>query len=1149
MLAGLLLLGVISTRGMMDLSGSGMSDVWETIYGFGLDPDADPDGDGYTNREEAAAGTNPHDPASYPRGLSFLRRQGDEFTGRFPSVPGLRYQVETSGDLQSWYPVGAPFTGTGADVELTLDLTHAVTGGEPTRSVWTGLSGSGVNLIKGYVVSNTPPTFVDAVAALEVPPSNPNQDQFGQFIRGWLLPPVTGAYTFWIASDDGSELWLSTDADPANVSRIAWVTGWTSFRQWIKYPEQQSAPVLLATNRHYYFEVYQRESGGGDHLSVAWTRPDAAPDAREIIAVPHLSADGRLLTDLEGGPSLVFRVVHQHQDSDGDGLTDYEELLLGLNPALASTKPRQADADAALAVLDSGNTVTVGATIPRAYEAEGTPGRFTIYRDGNIQPLTIAYTVGGSAVSGIDYQPLAGSATLAPGARSVDVEVIPLADGLLEPAETVTLHLVAGHGYALGTPASATVTIDDAADVLYVAALRPPAGVVSAGYGYAVIRRAGNGLGSVVRVSYGALSGEATATDALVSSNGLTGVTALALPTGQIDALPWDFAATNGLLRDEVLAALDGGSLWLRLRSAAYPSGELIGRFLAAPAWDTMPDPPTPATAPTAADSTHEAARFLVQATFGPTPADVATVTGHTYAAWIDAQLALPPTYHWPYVEHRRAELLARSGSDGWQRPRQEAWWQQAIDAPDQLRQRVAWALSQIVVISQFGALDGEHVGITAYYDMLVEHAFGNFRDLLENVTLSPMMGTYLSMMRNRKPDPVTGHEPDENFAREIMQLFSIGLMRMHPDGSLMLDAEGMPIPTYTQDDIVGLAHIFTGWSAHYDPADPPRWSNGSMADPEGWFQWGWDALRPMSFYGSFHDQEPRTIAGGVTVPGGTNGVERLRLALDALFHHPNVGPFIARQLIQRFITSNPGPGYVYRVAYVFNDNGAGVRGDLGAVIKAVLLDPDARDPAVRASSSYGKPIEPVMRLTRMFRRFRPDSPFAGQGDARLFLNYQYSMEHQVPLYSPSVFNFYQPVYSHPGRINQAGLLSPEFQIFTESTAINDANLHYGALNWGIWTVEPISPDENAVLRLNLNDLVALLQTPDLTPQQAQALVLDELDATVLAGAMTPSLRAELEQALASLPAGFGTSESRQRQRAALLLYLVYNAPEFLTQR
>lgn len=1135
----------------IDRNSNGFSDVWEAAYGSGLAPNVDLDVDGFTNREEALAGTNPHDPLSFPRASVFTLTSTNEVTVRFPSVAGVLYQVEASGDFATWHPAGAPVVGTGLQMELRMPLRETFVGSALSRSVWTNLTGYSLSAIKNYAASGVPPpSYSDSITSLDLPQTDPDQNQFGQFIRGWLVAPETGSYTFWIASDDGSELWISTNSSPAGKTLAATVTGWTGYQEWTKYGPQQSAPRVLEQNRSYYFEVFQREAYGGDHLSVAWTLPGRPANERTILAAPHFSSTGQNLGDLaQAGQRLAFRLNIRPTDSDGDGVTDFEERMLGLDPLTPTTTPRKPDGEAALQILDSPSQVTLGATTPRGYEAQGAAGRFTLYRSGGIQPLSVSYTVSGSATAGADFAPLSGSVNIPPGARSTTLDVVPVADGVAEPPESVVITLLSNATYAVGSPAQATVTIDDAEDVLFVATLRPPAGVLSSGSGLGSVRRAGNGWTSSLSLSFSGLTAAQTASEVYVSSNGLGGTVVLSLPLDQIALASWSFDGTNGLSRDAVLAALDQEQMWVRIRSAAFPGGELTGRLVRSPGWQTMPTPPAPPSAPSQPENAGEAARFLTQATFGPTEADVALLQTNTYERWINAQLALPPTHHMPYVQARRAELMARDDNDGWQMPRQEAWWQHALAAPDQLRQRMAWALSQILVISQFGALDSAHLGTTLYYDQLLDHAFGNYRDLLETVTLSPMMGTYLSMMRNQKPNPLTGHEPDENYAREVMQLFSIGLSMLHPDGSLQLDAQGMPIPTYTQADIVGLAHVFTGWSAHFDPADPPRWDDGSLADPYGWFFWGWDDLRPMSFYPEFHDTQDRSIVGGTLIPAGTNGVARLEAALDALFNHPNVGPFLARQLIQRFVTSNPSPGYIFRVASVFNNNGAGVRGDLGATLKAVLLDPEARGHAVRTSASHGKPAEPVLRMTRLLRLVTPTPPFIGSGDNRFFVNFQWSLPEQAPLYSPSVFNFFQPVFRNPGRIARAGLLSPEFQIFAETTAINQANLNFSALYWGLWTPEPDGAGGNVVLTLNVAPLVALLQTPGLTPAQAQALLIDRLNQRVLFGAMSPGLRSDIEFAFASLPNWFGYTADRQRERVLMAMYLVFNSPEFFVQR
>ncbi|MCB1069518.1 MAG: DUF1800 family protein [Kiritimatiellae bacterium] len=1130
----------------IDLATNHLSDVWEVAYGQGLAPEGDSDGDGFSNLEEAIAGTDPHDGTSYPRS-SFVTHQDNQILIRFDTIPGVQYQVELSPNLSDWFPASPTVSGSGHQQEISMSLEDTAIPTELTLSVWTGLTGYGVGVIQSYVATGSPPPdFVREISLLNFPPTNPDEEQFGRYIGGWLIPPETGVYTFWLASDDGSELWLSTNSLDDHLSLAASVPGWTAYQQWDKYPEQQSLPLALSAGQRYAFSVYQRESYGGDHLSVAWTRPTAPPQSRDLIGWPYLTAIGQSLRELDAGGTLAFRLTVREVDSDQDGVSDYEESMLGLNANLATTTPRQPDYDAALRILGSGSAVTIGASTPRAYEAGAQAGAWTVYRSGGIDPIRVSYTVSGTAQPGSDYLPLTGTVDVPAGTKAVHIPLEPLPDGVLEPAETVVVTLLPGTNYSLGTPASATVTLDDAEDVLYVAQLRPVTALLGGGSGIAAVRRTGNALGSVVSLSFGGLTSLQLGSDLLVSSNGIVGTTVLNLPSDQVASLAWTFDGTNGLTREDILNALDAEALWVRIRSEGQPGGELVGQLLRQPGWTVMPAPPTPPPAPTNADSRAEAARFLAQATFGPTMEDITALTSTTYAAWIDAQLALPPTLHLPFVQARRAELLAREGNDGWQGPRHEAWWQHAITAPDQLRQRMAFALSQILVISQFGALDSDHEGVTLYYDRLLALAFGNYRELIEEVTLSPMMGTYLSMMRNRKPDPVTGHEPDENYAREIMQLFTVGLTELHPDGSLRLDEEGLPIPTYSQEDTVGLAHIFTGWSAHYDPTNPPTWSNGSIADPDDWFQWGWDAMRPMSFYPNFHDTEDRVILGNTLIPAGTNGYDRLSQALDTLFNHPNLGPFLARQLIQRFVTSNPSPGYIHRVAAAFHDNGQGVRGDLGATLTALLLDPEARHPADQDTISNGKPMEPVLRLTRMLRAFTPNAPFAASGDDRLFLNFQYAIPEQAPLNAPSVFNFFQPVYRQPGAIARAGLYSPEFQIFAETTAIGQANLHYSIINWGLWIGEPEGTNDHVVLQLNLDRETALLDDPAYsTPAEAQAALLNHLDQLLLCGGMTSTLRADIQGAFDELPSWFGYTADRQRRRVQTALYLILNSPEF----
>ncbi|HEX5006678.1 MAG TPA: DUF1800 family protein, partial [Hyphomonadaceae bacterium] len=324
--------------------------------------------------------------------------------------------------------------------------------------------------------------------------------------------------------------------------------------------------------------------------------------------------------------------------------------------------------------------------------------------------------------------------------------------------------------------------------------------------------------------------------------------------------------------------------------------------------------PPTPA----------EAARLLTQATFGPTDASIQQVQSQGINGWITAQLSMPlGTSHREYVD---AAIAANGGADA--ENFYETWWRQAISNQDQLRQRVAFAYSQIFVIS----LNDPNIdvrGAASYYDMLERNAFGNFRTLLNDVTLHPMMGRYLTFLANQKEDDDGARTPDENYAREVMQLMTIGLVELNNDGTPRLDG-GQTIPTYTTADIGGLAKVFTGLSWYNPSPTNNTFFGGNEHDDR--------SVTPMIFYPNFHSTSTKAFLGTTIAASATvDGPGDLNTALNALFNHANVGPFISHRLIQQMVTSNPSPAYVNRVATVFNNNGAGVRGDMAAVIRAIL--------------------------------------------------------------------------------------------------------------------------------------------------------------------------------------------------------------------
>ena len=530
-----------------------------------------------------------------------------------------------------------------------------------------------------------------------------------------------------------------------------------------------------------------------------------------------------------------------------------------------------------------------------------------------------------------------------------------------------------------------------------------------------------------------------------------------------------------------------------------------------------------------------EASRFLTQASFGPTDAAISQVRAAGYSQWIDQQMvAARPTSHQAEVEARLAAAQQASAdarltaSDFYY-----TWWEQAVTGPDQLRQRMKLAYSQIFVIS----LTDTNVdvrGAASYYDMLGANAFGNFRTLLEQVTLHPMMGVYLTWLGNQKEDPATGRNPDENYAREVMQLMTIGLYQLNLDGTVKTDASGRPIPTYSPDDISGLAKVFTGYS-YYSPAPTNNTFRGAQRNAD------WP-VRPMIAYPAFHSTSAKAFL-GTTIPASTTADPSgdLKIALDTLFNHPNVGPFIGRQLIQRLVTSNPSPAYVQRVASVFNNNGKGVRGDMAAVVRAVLLDPEARDAAQAAGPNAGKLREPVVRMANWARAFGAAS---ASGDWLIGSTSGNTSLGQAVLTSPSVFNFFRPGYSPPNtRVGGAGLVAPEFQIVDEVTVAGYLNTMQTAIDGGVGTATNGVRD----VRADYAPLMALAG-------DVSALV-DRVDLLLTYGQMTATTRSRIVQAVGgvTVPAATGANQAAINaaltNRAKLAVYMTMASPDYLVQR
>jgi uncharacterized protein (DUF1800 family) len=635
---------------------------------------------------------------------------------------------------------------------------------------------------------------------------------------------------------------------------------------------------------------------------------------------------------------------------------------------------------------------------------------------------------------------------------------------------------------------------------LYLAQLRPQSGATTQASGTATLRLSADEQSAVLIFSFSNLTGPVTG----MHVHGPNGQILFDIDaaTPQPDgSYIWVFVPVGTFTIADIVSFIKSGQTYLNIHTAAYPSGEIRGTFNLSSGGQSPPAPTPPPALPSGTPTVADAGRFLVQATFGANATLITQVQNQGFDAFLNAQFAATPSSHLAFVD---ASGVVPPGIP----ETMQGWWTYAVTAPDQLRQRAAFALSELFVVSSNSAgLTENGTGMSAYVDVLVRDSFGNFRQLLEDVTLNPAMGQYLDMLHNDKAS--TGRNPNENYAREVMQLFTIGLYKLNLDGSLTLDSQSFPIPTYDQNAVLGLAAVFTGWN--FAQTGTPVW-NGATPNYR-------DPMIPIA---NHHQTTSKTILNGVVIPANQTAAQDLKTALDTIFNHPNVGPFVCRQLIQRLVTSNPSPGYVYRIASVFNNNGQGVRGDLRAVIRAILTDYDARGVPITANQGFGHEREPVVRFINLLRAFNATSPsgkFAVSGATGLG---------QVPLHSPTVFNFFSPDYEAEGAIAAAGLNSPEFEITTGTTVISAANLLRSTINSG----NGPSTDK---ITLNLS----AEQTLATDPTQ----LIDHLNTLLMANGMSSAMRTTLINAITQI------SSSNPTERVRTAIYLVVNSPEFVVEK
>lgn len=523
----------------------------------------------------------------------------------------------------------------------------------------------------------------------------------------------------------------------------------------------------------------------------------------------------------------------------------------------------------------------------------------------------------------------------------------------------------------------------------------------------------------------------------------------------------------------------------------------------------------------TSPPGTADTARFLEQSSWGPSEATIADVQQKGFENYLVEQFSAPASSlgTYPAVDSDSTINCPNNAPnhtvcfrDNYTPfPLQARSFRNALNGQDQLRQRVAFALSQILVVSARDGAVAEAYAIAPYQEILAKQAFGNFRDILAAITLSPAMGKYLNMVNNTKPDPARGIAANENYARELLQLFSIGVYELNNDGTLKHDQFGRPVPAYDQDTIEDLANALTGWTYPTRPGHSPQ----SLNPP--YF------IGPMVAVANNHDTSQKKLLDGVVLPANQTPQKDLDDAINNIFNHPNVGPFIGKQLIQQLVTSNPSAGYVSRVASVFNNNGQGVRGDMKAVIKAILLDDEARGDE-KTDPDYGKLREPMKFIAGLLRAL------GGRSDGVFPISQSAAMGQDI-YKAPSVFNFYPASYPLP----ETNLVSPVSAIFTAGTVHVRANF----VNTLLYSSNGIAPDATVTgatgTQIDLSPFVALADDPDK--------LMDKLDLVLMHQRMSADMRRIIIGAVNAIP----VSDRLARARAAI--YLVATSPQYQVER
>ncbi|MEZ0267298.1 MAG: DUF1800 family protein [Phycisphaerae bacterium] len=795
-------------------------------------------------------------------------------------------------------------------------------------------------------------------------------------------------------------------------------------------------------------------------------------------------------------------------------------------------------------------------------------------------------------------------------------------------AGIVTITVTVSDGLATASTAF-TVTITGA-EKLYTTTLRPEnPTVVSSGNGSATLTLSGDRSYATLRLTYANLTGPKTAAHIHLGDPGTSVpnniVFDIDAATPQADgSFRWDIVQAGTYTVQNILDAFDAGRLYVNIHTTNFGGGELRGHFGLATGSQTFTPPPSPPAIDlsTANITDTDAARFLTQATFGlqadgsmqfnaaTGEFDSATPSNHTianlkaigYDAWLTQQFNAPATSLRSTLLTRAQDATLAYTIDG--NGVTESWWRIALTSDDQLRQRVALALSEIFVVSRTDEnIDNQILGLATYHDMLAGNAFGNFRTLLKDVTLHPIMGQYLNMRGNVKYNGGSTPLPNENYGREVLQLFSVGLNDLWLDGTLKLGANGLPVPTYNQTTIEQFAKLFTGWRENPVDVVYPGYNSAAVPPAVEATFYKSDYINPMVVThttstsggnpipdGRNHDFTLKTLLQGSpvfkTIPAystsgktaaqtATQASLELDQALDNICQHPNVAPFIARRLIQRLVTSSPSPGYIYRVSQVFENDGAGVRGNLRAVVKAILLDYEARSATNALTQGYGKVREPLVRTAQIIRALQPYSTGVATGYTSGTFPYWRLQGTttdfgQTPYAALTVFNFFMPDVSvplllknspsspNPNETYTVSVIAPEMDITTENTTIYiprmykkgiiDAPWSVGATGNGTGGGFNTQGSSTTDVRINLAGAEAVASS-DITTSSSHTALLDYLNRLLMAGQMPTGMRDAINVYLRDNQKAGADATEIKRYRARVAVYLVVTSPFFAVQR